>query len=87
LPSTGHCPDGDALLHASPIASPVLGLAVARDVIGRAPLAEGDADAFVARVAPTLQRSVDGRSIPPTVPPDRRQVMWRFRQLPTLPLA
>lgn len=53
-------PDGDALLHASPIAAHMIGLAVARDAIGFAPLAKGDAAALIARVAPILQRSGDG---------------------------
>ncbi|HEX8156661.1 MAG TPA: TetR family transcriptional regulator [Solirubrobacteraceae bacterium] len=49
-------PAPDARLRASLVGSQVVGLLLARYVIGLAPLAEADHDALVAAVGPTLQR-------------------------------
>ena len=53
-------PAPDARLRASLVASQVVGLLLARYVLGLAPLANADHDSVVAAVAPTLQRYLTG---------------------------
>lgn len=53
-------PAPDARLRASLVGSQVIGLVLARYVIGLAPLAKADHDELVAAVGPTLQRYLTG---------------------------
>jgi hypothetical protein len=53
-------PAPDARLRACPVGSQVVGLLLARYVIGLAPLSKADHDAFAAAVLPTLQRYLTG---------------------------
>ena len=53
-------PAPDARLRASLVASQLVGLLLARYVLGLAPLANADHDSVVAAVAPTLQRYLTG---------------------------
>lgn len=54
-------PDHDGALRFALLSSHLLGIAVARSIVGIAPLADHDLDEVVAAVAPAIQRYVEGR--------------------------
>ena len=59
----------DAELRAGMVAAELLGVMVAREVVGSGPLAETGPEHLVAHLAPVLQSHIDGHSARPT---DRR---------------